>query len=244
MPVEVLLNAFAYIDSHDFTGDSNTSTLTATAQVHPITNFRSGGWTENAMGIFEIDYNLAGFGSFGADSVDSNGFDNLGVTDKTHIVGPSETDEGGVCKFWQGGSVHFEQFGVDPGNVNPFSVNSVGTDGQIGLVMGRLIKAMGTVSATGATGGEVQLGAVASDEYLYGSFHVFGTPGTTITGVLESDADDTFGSATTRITFGPYTTAGGRFATRVAGPITDTWYRLRVTAVTGSFVIACAAGIQ
>ncbi len=243
MPVEVLLNAFVYIDSHDFTGDSNTSMLNATAQLHPITNFRSNGWTENAMGIFEIDYNLSGFGSFGADSVDSNGFDNLGVTNKTHIVGPSET-EGGVCKIWQGGSVNFQQFGVEPGNVNPFSVNSVGTDGQVGLVMSRLIKAKGTVSATGATGSEVQLGATSSDQFLYGAFAVFGTPGTTITGVLESDADDTFGSPTTRITFGPYTTAGGRFATRVAGPITDTWYRLNISACTGSFVIACAAGIQ
>lgn len=243
MPVEVLLNAFAYIDSHDFTGDSNRSVLDATAEVLPITNFRSEGWTENAMGLFSINYSLTGHGSFGDDSVDSNGFDNLGVTDKTHIVGPSET-EGGVCKFWQGGSVNFDQFGVDPGQVNPFSVTSVGTDGQVGLVMGRLIKAMGTVSATGATGVEYELGAVAADKFLYGAFIVFGTPGTTITGVLESDADDTFGSPTTRITFGPYTTAGGRFATRVAGPITDTWYRLNISAVTGSFVIACAAGIQ
>jgi hypothetical protein len=111
------------------------------------------------------------------------------------------------------------------------------------MVRGFLLKGMATVSAAGATGTALQLGAVSAGQYLYASFHVF-TAGTTITGVVESDADNTFGSATTQITFGPYTTVGGRWGVRVAGPVTDTWYRLRLTTCTGSFVIACAAGIQ
>jgi hypothetical protein len=37
---------------------------------------------------------------------------------------------------------------------------------------------------------------------------------------------------------------GGTWGTRVAGPITDPWYRLRVTAITGTHTIACVAGIR
>jgi hypothetical protein len=37
---------------------------------------------------------------------------------------------------------------------------------------------------------------------------------------------------------------GGYWATRVAGPITDPWYRLRVTAITGTATIAAIVGIR
>jgi hypothetical protein len=114
---------------------------------------------------------------------------------------------------------------------------------SVGGVRGRVMKTKAVVSATGATGTAQQLGAVASGQYLYAAFHEF-VAGTTITGVLESNVDNTFGSPTTRITFGPITTQGGTWGTRVAGPITDTWYRLRITAITGSHTIACVAGIK
>ena len=102
---------------------------------------------------------------------------------------------------------------------------------------------MATVSATGATGTGVQVGTVAAGQYLYASFHVF-TAGTTITAVLESDNASNFATAATQMTFGPYTTTGGRWGVRVAGPITDDYYRFRITTITGSFVIAGAAGIR
>src|SRR6266545_1939645 len=52
--------------------------------------------------------------------------------------------------------------------------------------MWQLAKAMGTVSATGALGSGCNLGAVSATQKLYATFHVFGTPGTTITVVIES----------------------------------------------------------
>jgi hypothetical protein len=88
-----------------------------------------------------------------------------------------------------------------------------------------------------------QLGAVAATQYLYGALHIF-TAGTTITVVLESDDNAGFSSATTRATLGPLTTTGGTWATRVAGAITDDYYRFRVTAITGTFSVAGSAGIK
>jgi hypothetical protein len=237
MPVKVLTDAFVYVDLYDFTGDSNTARISCEARVENITNFRSAGWTENTMTLKSSTLDASGFWSQGVDAVY---FPNLG-TQYVHTVGPSE-EEGGRCQIWQAANFTGPLFGPEVGGVAPYAIASQGTDG-VGIVSAKLIKEMATVSATGATGAEVQLGAVSATQYLYASFHVF-TAGTTITAVLESDSDDTFGSATTRITFGPYTTTGARWATRVAGPITDTWYRLNVTTCTGSFVIACAAGIQ
>jgi hypothetical protein len=237
MPVRVLTDAFVYIGAYDYTGQTNEAQITAEAVNLDKTTFRSGGWNEGTMGLKSVDFNVSGF--WPPDTT-SAGFDQIGETNEVHTVGTSET-EGDPCEMWQG--VRYNpQIGAPVGDLAPFSVNSYGTDG-VGVVRGFLLKEMATVSAIGATGTALELGAVAAGQYLYASFHVF-TAGTTITAVLESDADNTFGSATTQITFGPYTTTGGRWGTRVAGPVTDTWYRLRVTSVTGSFVIACAAGIR
>lgn len=237
MPVKVLTDAFVYVDSYDFTGDTNQVRISCEAQTEDITNMRSGGWTESVMTLKRSTFDESGFWSSDLDAVYHP---NIGSS-LVHTVGPSESEDG-RCQIWQAANFQGPMFGVDVGGVAPFSLASQGTDG-VGVISARLIKEKATVSATGATGTEVQLGAVSATQYLYATFHIF-TAGTTITALLESDADDTFGSPTTRVTFGPYTTAGGRWATRVAGPITDPWFRLNVSAVTGSFVIACAAGIQ
>lgn len=237
MPVRVLTDAFIYIGAYDYTGQSNQATITADGVNLDKTTFRSGGWNEGTIGLKSVDFQVSGFWPPDATSA---GFDQIGSANEVHTVGSSET-EGDPCDMWQGVRYNPQLFG-EVGTLAPFSVNSYGDDG-IGMVRGVLLKEMATVSATGATGTANQLGAVAAGQYLYATFHVF-TAGTTITAVLESDADNTFGSATTQITFGPYTTTGGRWGVRVAGPITDEWYRLRVTTVTGSFVIACAAGIR
>lgn len=237
MPVKVLTDAFVYVDNYDFTGDSNQVRISCEAQTQDVTTMRSGGWNESVMTLKSSTLEASGFWSGDLDAVY---FPNLG-TQYTHTVGPSETEDG-RCQIWQAANFQGPLFGAEVGGVAPYSLASQGTDG-VGVVSARLVKEKATVSATGATGAEVQLGAVSATQFLYATFHIF-TAGTTITALLESDADDTFGSPTTRITFGPYTTVGGRWATRVAGPITDTWWRLNVTTCTGSFVIACAAGIQ
>lgn len=237
MPVRVLTDACVYIGAYDYTGQTNQAKISADAVNLDKTTFRSGGWNEGQMGLKSVDFQVAGFWPPDATSA---GFDQIGSANEVHTVAMSET-EGEPCEMWQG--VRYNpQIGAAVGDLAPFSVSSYGDDG-VGVVRGFLLKEMATVSATGATGTSNQIGAVSAGQYLYATFHVF-TAGTTITAVLESDSDNTFGSATTQITFGPYTTTGGRWGVRVPGPITDTWYRLRITTITGSFVIAGAAGIR
>src|SRR6266545_2313541 len=106
------------------------------------------------------------------------------------------------------------------------------------------VQMFGKIGDLAPLGSGCNLGAVSATLKLYATFHVFGTPGTTITVVIESAAASNFAGATTRATIGPLTTAGGTWLTPVAGAVTDTWWRLRVTAITGTFTVAGAIGIQ
>jgi len=233
-----LTDATIYVDGVDLTGVSNQVTLNAEGEDLDVTTFASGGWRTRIGGLKTANLDLAGFHD--ANTVDADTFNALGGTPRPHTVGPTRT-EGETAYLARLGEFSYEQFG-EVGAATPFSFSSMNTNGE-GLIRGVWTKVKGSVSATGATGTAVQLvGGVASGQYLYGTFHVF-SAGTTITAVLESDDANTFASATTRITFGPITVAGGTWGVRVAGPLTDDWYRLRVTAVTGTFSIASAVGI-
>jgi hypothetical protein len=242
MAVFALTDAFCYIAGHDFTGDSNQLTLSCEAEQLDSTVFGSSGWRSYTAGLKTSALDLSGFWQSGtSDAVDPEIFDNLGGTARVTTLGGSAT-EGSPAYLLQALKHQYSLLG-QIGELAPFSVQGSCRD-AVGVVRGQLAKEKGSVSATGATGTALELGSVSASQYVYATFHVFGTPGTTITAVVESDDADTFGSATTRITFGPITTAGGTWGTRVAGSITDTWWRLRVTAITGTFTVAAAIGIQ
>ena len=242
MAPTALTNSFAYVDSHDFSGDSNRFMLTCSAAQNQKTTFRSGGWHEFNNGLKTSQLELGGYVQFGTDTVDEYAFNALGVTGRVTTAGAIET-EGSPCGMLQA-MQHQYQFLGPVGENAPFSLQGGCSDG-VGVVRGFLALEQATVSTTGAKGTALNLGVIGAGQYLYATFHLLGTAGSSITAVVESDEDDTFGSATTRITFGPYTTLGGRWGTRVAGAIADDdWFRLRVTAVTGSWTVACAIGIQ
>jgi hypothetical protein len=106
----------------------------------------------------------------------------------------------------------------------------------------------GTARTATGTGTAVQHVAVASGHGLYAALHVLSVSGTstpTITVAIESDVDANFdGSQTTRLTFTAATARGGQFQ-RVAGPITDTYYRAKWT-ITGtgpSFLFCAVLGV-
>lgn len=241
MAPTALTNAFIYIGGHDFTADSNTLTLSCEGNANDKTTFRSGGWRAYNMGVKTSDMNVGAFWYAGTDAPDDEVWNNTFGLGQVTTLADVETE--GMPAYMLQSMAHNYQLLGQHGENAPFTLQGACKDG-LGVIRGQLALAMADVSATGAVGTALELGAVDVGEYLYATFHVFGTPGTTITAVVESAADNTFASATTRITFGPYTTAGGRWGIRVAGSVTDTWYRLRITAITGTFAIACAIAVQ
>jgi len=239
MAVVALTDATTYVHGYDMTGDTNDVRLVTDVVELDKTNFGSGGWKEVIGGLRSAVFTSAGFWQAGATSIDVESFPDLGTVDRVHTVAPFPT-EGNPAYMFKAGKMQYA-LGGKHGELAPFSLKSVGTNAH-GVVRGKLLKAKGNVSATGALGTAVELAAVGASEYVYATFHVF-SAGTTITAVLESDDNSGFTSATTRATFGPITTTGGTWATRVAGAITDTHWRLRVTAITGTFSVAGAVGI-
>jgi hypothetical protein len=240
--VLALLNAYAYVHGHDFTGDTNEVNLDMEATALNKTTFRSDGWTELTGGAKTSTFNMRGFWqSATSDAVDVEAFPDLAVANRTHTMGPAET-ETGVAYMWQAGRFNYELLGAY-NELAPFTLGSQGTDG-VGVVKGQLAKEKGTVSATGVLGSGVNLGAGAAGKYLYATLHATSV-GTTMTVQVQSDADNTFASPTTVATFSAVTARGGYWLTRVdASSITDTWFRLNVSAITGTFTVSGAIAIQ
>ncbi|MDH2425784.1 hypothetical protein [Sphaerisporangium sp. TRM90804] len=244
MSVIALLNAFCYVHAHDFTADSNALTFSGEAAENDATTFRSQGWkTLGPGGLRSGVLNMGGFWqSASSDAVDPITWNDLAVPDRVMTFGPIET-EGNPAYMWQGAHYQYQLGGAGLGELAPYSLEGHGSN-SIGVVRGRLAAAMQVKAATGVLGSALQLGAVGAAQYLYATLHVLGTPGTTITVQLQSDDNAGFTSATTRATLGPITTAGGTWMPRVAGAITDDYYRFNISAVTGSFTLAGAIGVQ
>lgn len=239
------MSSFAFVDAttwiggYDMTTDLNSVTLNISADELDNTTFGSSGYRSRIGGLKTVGAEFGGFFQAGSGQVDPTVFADLAVADRVVTMAPDDA-ETTVAYMWQGGSFAYNPFG-QIGEVTPFSLSYLGTNG-VGVVRGGVAKAKGNVSSTGATGSVQQLGDVAANEFLYATLHVF-SAGTTITVQVQSDDNSGFSSPTTRATFSGVTTAGGNWVTRVAGAITDTYWRFNVSAVTGTFSIAGAIGI-
>jgi hypothetical protein len=237
-------NITTWFSGYDMTGDLNSTQLALSYEALDATVYGCSARVR-AAGAEDVQLNEAGFWQAGTVAIDPTAFTALGGASQV-VSNSNDGLETSVAYFYRAREFNYELFGPY-GQLLPFRLAAQSARGpglaSVASVRGRVLKTKAVVSATGATGTAQQLGAVASGQFLYAAFHEF-VAGTTITAVLESSVDNTFGAATTRMTFGPITTVGGTWGTRVAGPITDTWWRLRVTAITGSHTIACVAGFK
>ena len=243
------LNVTTWFSGFDMTGQTNNTSLPMSYDALDATVYQPATVTNpsrvRVAGLEDTQLTEAGFWEAGAGLLDPTAFTALGGASQVVSVS-SDGAESSVAYMFRARTFNYEAF-AQVGELIPFQLTAQSARGtglaSVASVRGRVLKTKAVVSATGATGTAFQLGAVAAGQYLYGAFHEF-VVGTTVTAVLESAVDNTFAGATTRITFGPITAIGGTWGTRVAGAITDTWYRLRITAITGSHTIACTAGIR
>lgn len=241
MSTLALLNCASYIGGHDFTGDSSQANLNMEVTQLNKTTFRSNGWTELAGGLKDSTFDLQGFFSAGTDAPDPESFSNLGVRKRVHTLSPSES-ETGVSYLWQGGFFTYSLLG-SINEMAPFTLQSRGSDG-VGVVRGQLAAAPQDVSAIGAFGSGVNLGAGGTGKFLYATLHTF-TAGTSLDVEIQSDDSSSFGTPTSVASFSTISAEGGSWLARVdASAITDTWFRFNVTANTGTFNVAGSIAIQ
>lgn len=238
-----LTDVSVYADGFDFSSKSNQISLSLEVGDNDVTTFQGGGYRSRIGGLRDTTLDVSGFWDAGSGGVDPKAFPLLGSADRAVMLSP-DSSAGSTAYVFRGTQFSYEMFGA-VGDATPFSLNVMGSDG-IGLVRGKTAAAKQNVSATGALGsGLTDLSTddmVSASQFLYATLQVF-SAGTTMTVVLESDDNAGFASATTQATLGPITSAGAVW-TRVAGPITDTFYRFRVSAITGTFSVAGAIAIQ
>jgi len=245
MAVINLTDAFCYVEGYDFTTDTNNAVLSTDVAQLDATTFGSGGWQAFAGGLRTTSLTWSGFwqAASGAQAVDNQAFNEL-AANRVHTIGPVETEAQPVYMFEAMKSQY--TLGGTVGEIAPFSLTATNTDG-VGMARGQLAKAKGVPGFTGVgqLGTALNLGALSSTQYLYATFHAF-VATETITIEVQSDSASNFPSPTTLATIGPHASSDGTWMPRVAGPITDTWFRLYVSAgnATGANTVAGAIGLR
>lgn len=240
MSVFALTNCYAFVAGYDFTSDTNKLEATMEGAVLDATPFGET-WVKNIGGLKSVGFEMAGFFQSATDQApDPQAFPMLGTVDQVFTFGP-DASEGNPAYMWKGMKSSYT-LGGEVGEVAPFALSSVGSNG-VGVVRGALTKARGTVSATGALGTGVELAAASATQSVYATVHVF-SAGTTMTLQLQSDDNAGFTTPTTLATIAGITSVGGTWVTPVTGPLTDTFFRFNVSAITGSFIVAAAIGVQ
>lgn len=235
-----LVDATTWVHGYDFTTDMNRIGLNISVQELDSTTFGGGGYRSRIGGLRDVTAELGGFWqSATSAAVDPQAFPDLGTADRVVTMTPTGVAASTAYMF-QAGKFTYQLFGPI-GEIAPFSLGMSGTNG-VGVVRGQVAAAKQNVSGTGVLGSIVNLGTISASQFLYATFFVF-SAGTTITVQLQSDDSAGFATPTTRATIGPLTTTGGTWATRTAGPLSETHYRFNVSAITGTFQVAGAIGI-
>ncbi len=238
----VLTDCRIYSGGVDLSTRSNKAMLSAEHEEKDATAFAGGGYTEVLGGLASAKFQGEGQWEAGADTVDEVSWSGLGgLGPLTVCPDGADVDDLAWLTYAMRGSY---TLGDALGEVAPWSANLASS---WPLARGRVAHPPGTARSTTANGTAVELGAVASGQHLYACLHVLSASGTTpsLTVKVQSDDGSGFGSATDRITFDAATTTGGQVQ-RLAGPITDTFYRARweISGTTPSFLFVVSFGVK
>jgi hypothetical protein len=241
----VLKNVRLFASGVDYTTRSNRVEVNMEAESKDTTAFVPTGdvWHEEMSGIKSTSVTGAGQWEAGLDLsfLDNSGHAELGNVGPLTIC-PATAADGALAYLTAFNRTGYSHGGA-VGDVIPWSGNWAGS---WPMARGVVLHPPTARTATGA-GSILQLPAVAAGQFLVATLHVQGVSGTTpsLTGTIQSAATVGFASPTTRITFNAQTAIGGQVF-RLAGPITDTFYRFNYTisGTTPNLLIMAAAGVS
>ncbi|HCT81754.1 MAG TPA: hypothetical protein DGT23_35275 [Micromonosporaceae bacterium] len=244
MGIFILTNVRLFAGGCDFTARSNKVELAAEVEEKDSTTFNSAGWKEVLGGLGSAALAAEGFWEAGdASMVDNDTWSSLGSVGG-YTVCPNGAAAGDLA--WTLNALRAQyKFGGAVGDIAPFST-AVSSSWPLGR--GKVLHPPGTARTATGSGTAVEVAAVPSGQYLYATLHVLSVSGTatpTITVRVQSDDASGFPSATTQITFTAATAIGGQIQ-RLAGPITDTWFRAdwTISGTSPSFLFVVGLGIK
>lgn len=241
----VLANVRLFTGTADLTSNNNKVEIKATVEDKPTTAFAPSGdvWQEVLGGISSVEINAEGqWEALDTTKVDNVSFGDL-ATLTPWTVCPAGATVPSLAYFTSTLRTSYE-LGGSVGDVAPWTADG---KGSWPLVRGAIAHPPGTPRTATGTGTAVQLTPAIAGQYVYAALHVQSVSGTTpsMTVTLQSDDNSGFTSPTTIATFTAATTVTSQIL-RVAGPITDNWFRLAwtITGTTPSFVFTGAIGID
>lgn len=239
----VLTNCRAFAGAVDLTGVTNKVEIDPKVTPVNVTNFGSGGWTELLGGLAETDIVAAGFWESGADNsfVDPGSFAGLGAVGPWSVA-PAGAADGALAYLTNALEASYKPIQGGVGDAAGFEAMA---KGSTKLARGVVAHPPGTARTASGTGSSFQIGALSASQSLYVNLHVLSVSGTTpsLTVRIESDNATGFPSATTVGTFTAATAVGGQHM-RIAGAVTDDWYRAAwtVSGTTPSFLFVVTLG--
>jgi hypothetical protein len=241
----ILRDVRTYAVGADLTGASNKIELSAEVEDKDVTNYASGGWKEVLGGLASAE--ISGEGQWEAGDpgkVDDASWAQLGGVGPWTISANNGAAVGDLAYFTSALRSDYK-LGDAVGEVAPWTGTA---KSSWPLVRGQFAHPPGTARTASGTGTGLNLGAVTAGKRLYAALHVLSASGTTpsITARVESSADNTFASPTTRLTFAAATAAGGQILRTDGTAITDAWWRIAwsITGTTPSFLFVAALGIR
>lgn len=244
MSKTILLDVRMFAGGADLSGDTAKAELSAEVEEKDATNYRSQGWKEVLGGLASSSISAEGQWEAGDPGlVDDAAWALLGGR-APWTVCPGEATVGALAYFTHALQSSY-QLGGSVGDVAPWTAKA---SGSWPVVRGQIAHPPGTARTATGTGASMQLGAVPAGKRLYAAVHVLSVAGTatpTITARVESDDNNTFTSATTRLTFAAANAAGGQILRTDGTAVTDDWWRIAwtVAGTTPSFLFAAALGI-
>lgn len=242
----VLQNVRLFAGGADLTTYNNKAELTTEVEEKDATAFAPSGpvWHESLGGIRSTT--LSGSGQWDAGSTpvllpDDASFAQIGAVQGVTVCPATAAD--GALAYLSGFLRQNYNLGGSIGDVAPWTGN---WQGNWPLARGLILSGPTARTSTGTGTISQIVGGVPAGKFLIATLHVFSVSGTTpsVTATVQSAATVGFGSPTTRISFNAATAAGGQVF-RLAGPITDEYFRLNYTisGTTPSLLFASAVGV-
>jgi hypothetical protein len=236
--IQIFKNATILLSGYNISGDSNKVALSSKADVKDRTTFNNTA-RRRVCGLLDTSISAEGFFD---PAKDAGLFDFIASGEKIIAVSPAVGLAGDLVYFAKCQTAEYTPLEGAIGELAAFRLSAQGNGP---LIRGKMLE-RSTKTAT-APGTAANIGAVLATQKVYACSHVLAVSGTNPTLDLKIQSDDalSMSSPIDRITFDQMTTVGAQWK-ELAGPITDTWWRVNYTlgGTDPSFVIAVVIGIK
>jgi len=240
MAVNVIRDAKVYLGGRDLTGDMNAVAINYSAEMLDKTTL--GDDTRVKVGGLKgVTCNGEGF--FNPATSEGYLFDRIAAVAEPVTIGADGGAAGDLAYIFKAAMAGYNPGGA-VGELMKFSFDAEASDSK--LVRATILHTAAAATVSGSSAAQ-NLGAVAAGQSLYATLHVpAASAGDTLDVVIESDTVAGFTAPTVRATFAQVTATAGEFIVPVAGPITDTYWRISwtIAGTAPSFDFIATMGIQ